>query len=182
MNTVQPIRDTKAIDHMRKTLAAKNPKYVMMFAIGINTGLRISDILALTVGDIRGKDHVTINEQKTGKTKRFLLNKAMQKEIAKYIKLSGLPDESPVIPSRKGGKAISRIQAYRILNEAAEECGLEEVGTHTLRKTFGYHFYRRTHDVALLMDIFNHAAPAITLRYIGITDQSKDEALEHFYL
>ena len=182
MNTVQPIRDTKAIDHMRKTLAAKDPTYGIMFSIGINTGLRISDILALTVGDIRGKDHVTINEQKTGKTKRFLLNKSMQKEIARYIKQSNLPDNSPVVPSRKGEKSISRVQAYRVLNDAAEECGLEEIGTHTLRKTFGYHFYKRTHDVALLMDIFNHSAPSITLRYIGITDSTKDEALEHFYL
>lgn len=182
MKTVQPIRNEKDIDHMRKTLYAMNPKYGLMFAIGVNTGLRISDILALNIGDIRGKDHVTITEKKTGKQKRFLLNKQMQKEINQYIKKTGLPDDSPIIPSRKGGNSISRIQAYRVLNDAAEVCGLEEIGTHTLRKTFGYHFYKRTHDVALLMSLFNHSAPSITLRYIGITDQTKDEALKHFYL
>lgn len=183
MNTVQPIRNEKDIDHMRKSLYAINPKYGIMFSIGVNTGLRISDILALTIGDIRNKDHVTITEEKTDKTKRFLINKPLQKEINAYIKKTGLQDDSPVIPSKKNPhKPVTRIQAYRVLNDAAEQCGLEEVGTHTLRKTFGYHFYKRTKNVALLMDIFNHSAPSITLRYIGINDKEKDEALEHFYL
>ena len=202
MKTVQPIRKESDIRNMKRALAAIHPKYEFMFTFGINTGLRISDIVGgekskthperpvtdgLHVRDVLGKTHVTIKEQKTGKTKRFLLNKEMQKIIKKYVKDMGLSDDDYLVPSTKENKdgelkAVTRIQAYRVLNEAAEECGLEEIGTHTLRKTFGYFFYRRTHDVALLMDIFNHSAPSITLRYIGITDKVKDEALEHFCL
>jgi integrase len=88
-----------------------------------------------------------------------------------------------LIQSRKGdNKPISRIQAYRVLNEVAEQLGLEEVGTHTMRKTFGYHHYKKNHDVAILQDIFNHSAPSITLRYIGITDDEKDNSLKDFDL
>jgi len=43
---------------------------------------------------------------------------------------------------------ITRIQAYRILSNAAKQVGVEEIGTPTLRKTFGYHFYKKTNDVA----------------------------------
>lgn len=183
MNTVQPIRDIKDIDHMRKSLNEINPKYGIMFAIGINSGLRVSDVLTLKVKDIYGKDHLIITEKKTGKTKRFPINKKLQKEVSAYIKKASLTDESYLIPSRKGeNKPISRIQAYRVLNQAAESCGLDEIGTHTMRKSFGYHFYKRTHDVAMLMDIFNHSAPSITLRYIGINDDMKDESLKYFYL
>jgi integrase len=57
--------------------------------------------------------------------------------------------------------------AYKILRKVAERFHLEEVGTHTLRKTFGYHFYQQTKDVAMLQEIFNHSSPAITLKYIG---------------
>lgn len=63
---------------------------------------------------------------------------------------------------------IQRVQAYRILNKSAEAIGLKNIGTHSLRKTFGYHYYQRTHDISLLMELFNHSSRSVTLRYIGI--------------
>ena len=183
MNIVQPIRDSKKIAAMKAQLHSIDNKYEFMFNMGINTGLRVSDILALKVSDVIRKDHVSINEKKTGKTKRFFLNSKMQKEIAKYIKDNNLCETDYLIQSRKGkNRPVGRVQAYRVLNNAADVLGLEEIGTHTMRKTFGYHYYQRTHDVAMLMDIFNHSAPSITLRYIGINDDLKDETLKYFYL
>lgn len=183
MNTVQPIRDKKKISAMKTLLKAKNEKYYLMFRIGVNVGLRVSDILTLKVGDVRAKDHVTICEKKTGKAKRFLVPATLQKEIALYIKENNMSDEEYLIQSRKGNnKPITRIQAYRVLNEVAEQIGIDEVGTHTMRKTFGYHHYKQNKDVAILQDIFNHSAPSITLRYIGITDDMKDDTLKDFDL
>lgn len=183
MKTVQPIRDKKKIEAMKTLLKAKNEKYYIMFRIGINVGLRVSDILTLKVGDVRAKDHVTITEQKTSKVKRFLVPKALQKEISAYIKENNMEDEEYLIQSRKGdNKPVTRIQAYRVLNEIADQIGLEEVGTHTMRKTFGYWHYKQNKDVAILQDIFNHSAPSITLRYIGITDDIKDNTLKDFDL
>jgi integrase len=57
---------------------------------------------------------------------------------------------------------------------------LDEIGTHTLRKTFGYHFYQQTKDVAMLQEIFNHSSPAITLKYIGVNQDSMDRAMTKF--
>ena len=87
---------------------------------------------------------------------------------------------TPVIGKSK--KPISREMAWIILNKAARELGLEEIGTHTLRKTFGYHFYQKTKDVALLQNIFNHSSPSVTLRYIGINQDIIDNALDEFNL
>ncbi|MBQ6733554.1 MAG: site-specific integrase [Lachnospiraceae bacterium] len=183
MKTVQPIRDPKKITKMKTLLRARGEKYAIMFSLGINSGLRVSDVLNLKVGDVQGKDHITVKEKKTGKNKRFLLNSSLQKELNAYIASSGLSADEYLIQSRKGkNKPISRIQAYRILNEEGHSLNLDEVGTHTMRKTFGYHHYKKYHDVAMLQDIFNHSAPSITLRYIGITDDEKDKSMEDFYL
>lgn len=183
MNTVQPIRDKKKIQNMKTLLKAKDEKYYIMFIVGINVGLRVSDILTLKVSDVKNKTHVTEIEKKTGKTKRFLINDQMQKELNDYIIKNDLSDNDYLIQSRKGNnKPISRIQAYRVLNECAEPLGLEEIGTHTMRKTFGYWQYQQFHDVAMLMDLFNHSAPSITLKYIGITDDHKDNAMKEFFL
>lgn len=85
--------------------------------------------------------------------------------------------------SQRGDKPITRIQAYIIINNACYKAGiLTNIGTHTLRKTFGYHFYQETKDVALLQCIFNHSAPSITLCYIGINQDIIDTSLRSFAL
>jgi integrase len=183
MNTVQPIRDKRKIKAMKDLLKSRDEKYYIMFLIGINIGLRVSDILTLKAEDVNGKTHVTLTEEKTGKKKRFLINENMQKELDSYLKKHGLKDGDYLIRSNKGvNRPVSRVQAYRVLRDAADSIGLEEIGTHTMRKTFGYWHYQQFHDVALLQDMFNHSSPGITLRYIGINDDMKDQAMKKFFL
>lgn len=181
MKTVQPLREKELIEKMKSELLNIGYKNYMLFVVGINTGLRISDILKLKVSDVKDKTHIIITEKKTKKNKRFLINSSLRAEIDRYIK--NMNDMDYLFKSQKGdNKAISRIQAYRILNKAADKLGIEEIGTHTLRKTFGYWHYKQYKDVAILQDIFNHSAPSVTLRYIGINDDMKDKTIENFYL
>ena len=180
MNFVQPIRDKKVIDDFKRELLKKSYRDYMLFTMGINTGLRISDLLKLKVVDVKDKIHITIVEGKTGKNKRFLINDMLRLEINKYIK--GMKSEEYLFKSRKGDKPISRVQAYRILNSVAKELGIDSLGNHSLRKSFGYWHYRQYKDVAILQDIFNHSSPSITLRYIGISQDNKDETIKDFYL
>nr|WP_328163967.1 tyrosine-type recombinase/integrase [Cytobacillus praedii] len=77
---------------------------------------------------------------------------------------------------------IHRVQTWKILNPAAQEVGLSEIGTQTFRKTFGYHFYQEYKDVAVLQQKFNHSSPAVTMRYIGINQDIMDEAVDGFSL
>lgn len=181
MNEVQPIRDPKMIEAMKNELLKKGSRNEFLFTFGINTGLRISDMLPLKVSDVRGKQHVTIIEKKTKKPKHFRINYEMQRLIDTYTQ--GMAEDAYLFQSKRGNEPIKRVQAYKILNEAARNVGIEdEIGTHTLRKTFGYHFYKKTKDVALLQKIFNHSSPSITKRYIGITQDEIDEALDDFNL
>lgn len=179
--TVQPIRDKRKIEEMKNELLKGGLRNYFLFYLGINTGLRISDILSLKAEDIRNSTHLVTKEKKTGKIKRFKINNGLYDEIQKYI--LGMADEEYLFKSQKGdNKPISRVQAYRILNECAGNIGLSEIGTHTMRKTFGFHFYQKTKDVALLQELFNHSSPSITLRYIGINQQMMDNAVDDFNL
>ncbi|MDR3265453.1 MAG: tyrosine-type recombinase/integrase, partial [Synergistaceae bacterium] len=150
MKIVQPIRELRQIESM-KCILKKNPRDLLLFVMGINTALRISDLLTLTVGDIRDergklRAFVTLREGKTGKLKRFPLNNAILVILKAYLKLDrDMGDSSFLFASNKGGgMPITRTHAWRILSAAARQAGLNEIGTHTLRKTFGYHAYRRT--------------------------------------
>lgn len=171
MNEVSAIKDKRTIDRIKKALHGRNK---LLFVLGINTGLRVSDLLALKVGDVRGQSAVTIREAKTGKARRFVLNDAARAAIREYVPKEAAA-ESPLFPSRKGGRPISRVQAYRILNEAAARAGVSgAIGTHSLRKTFGYFAYKQGADIALLMRVFKHSSQSVTLRYIGVDQDAED--------
>lgn len=181
MAMVQPIRDIKDIENMKRVLKKSGQRDYMLFLTGINTGLRISDILKLKVSDVKGKSHISIKEKKTGKNKRLLLNAPFKVELDEYI--ADMQDDEPLFKSQKGdNKPIGVVRAWGLLKDAAEKCDLDEIGTHTLRKTFGYHFYQQYKDVALLQDIFNHSSPSVTLRYIGINADIVDTAISKFNL
>jgi integrase len=176
LNTVEPIREMDLVLDVADYLRSKNERDYVLFMFGIYTGLRISDILKLRVRDVREKDYVYIRENKTGKEKRFPINAELKPVITSYIQ--GKKDfeylfKSPNFPN----KAISRQQAYNILSDAGKAFGLSSIGTHTLRKTFGYHMYQQTHDAVTIKDILNHSHLSETLRYIGINQDNKDKAI-----
>jgi integrase len=173
VNTVQPLRRKRDIERMKKALG--NPRDRLLFIFGINSSLRISDILRLKVGDVRGKTTLTLREKKTGKLKKFRLNQSVVSAVQQLVPADA-SDNDWLFPSRKGNRPITRVQAYRILTDAARRAGLDiEVGTHTLRKTFAYHAYKAGVDLALLMSVLNHSSQRETLRYIGITQDQVDD-------
>ena len=181
MNVVEPIRNRNDVKNLEKYLSFQSSRNRMIFVFGINTGLRVSDILALNVEDVLNKEFVTIIEKKTGKYKKFPLNKKLQVLLKEYLinKKVG----SPLFIGKKH-KRLHRSQVYRFLNDAGKAIGLNEIqiGTHTMRKTFGYHHYKQFNDVALLQNIFNHSSPSITLRYIGISQEEINASYNKFEL
>lgn len=179
MEFVEPIRDRKKIEAMKKVLKGSNLRDYVLFTLGINSGLRVSDLLKLKASDVldekgRVKDRITVREKKTGKTKTFPFSDTVIKALKEYL-LGTLP-EMVLFPSRKGGGPITRQQAYRIINDAAKTVGIKDkIGTHTLRKTFGYHAYIAGVDVTRIQSLLNHSSPKETLRYIGITQDELDD-------
>lgn len=176
INAVEPIKDTGVIKDIVDYLREKSDRNALLFLCGIYSGLRISDILILRVRDVKNKERIIMHEKKTGKERRFVIHPLLKRELTKYI--SDKKDYEFLFKSRNGkNKPITRQQAYNILHDAGDKFGLELIGTHTMRKTFGYHLYQQTHDITLVQKILNHTSPEVTMAYIGLTQESMDSAI-----
>jgi integrase len=181
IKNVQPIRSMEDLDNMKWALKRHcGERDYILFSLGINTGLRVSDLLKLTIQQLKGKKKIVVVEKKT-KKKRDIYLTGVFEELNAYIET--LDETEWLFPSRKGDKPITRIQVYRQLNKAADMADINTgIGTHTMRKTFGYWHYKAFKDVAKLQSILNHSHPAITLDYIGITAEEIEKDFETFKL
>lgn len=180
--TMEPIREDEWLSAFSERLRKNNPRDFIMFMIGVYTGLRISDILPLRVVDV-SSSHIVLLEKKTKKHKRIIMHPTLRRAINEYI--DGKAKTEFLFPSRertKSGKQkpLSRRQALRILQDTANEIGYQgRIGTHSLRKTFGFRHYRQYKDVAELQIIFNHDSQHETLKYIGVmSDRIEDGILK----
>jgi integrase len=177
---VEPIRDPGKIAEIKKFLEQKRKRDELLFIMGINMALRIGDLLSLSVKDVldgAGQISRTIHlkEQKTGKLKRLPINASVENALTNYLtERAGCDPAEPLFLSQKGG-TLSRSQAWRILKRAGESVGLKNIGTHSLRKTFGYHVYKKSGgDIGLVQKLMNHTESRVTLRYIGIDGERLD--------
>ena len=196
--TVQPIRSKKDREAIGKYLKAKNLRDYTLFEFGTRVGRRISDLCSLDVDDVsyideRGRlvisERLIVKESKTGKFISLLINEQAQRALRKYLRqrLESVADvqqllKQPLFSSQKrnskGEYRLSRWQVWYILSSAARACGLDiRVGTHSLRKTFGYVLYKQGVALELIQKIFNHSSQDVTLSYIGITQDDLDTAL-----
>lgn len=179
MNFVEPIRDAQKVNDIQEYLKRTDERNYILFITGVYTGLRISDILRLKIKDVKDKRFIYLREKKTSKQNIIEINKLLEKEYKWYCADKEL-DEYLIKSRERVNKAISRVQAYKIIKNVGKDFGIDNLGTHTLRKTFGYHYYKQTKDVATLMKMFNHSDPSITLRYIGIIQDEMNRARRNF--
>jgi Site-specific recombinase XerD len=184
MKTVEPIRNKKDIQAISKYYQQLGQfRNNLLIITGLHTALRISDILRLTWSDVYNfdtntyKKHITLVEKKTRKSKAIALNRQVIQALRLYFKTQNPSPKEPLFLSqRRTGKAISRIQAYRIIRSASESIRLcTRVSCHSLRKTFGYHAWKNKESLAVITDIFNHSSLAITRRYLGICQDDQDK-------
>lgn len=175
INIVEPIRDKNDIQRIVEYFNQNNKrKYAVLFLLGVNSGLRVSDLLGFKIKDVLNKSAINLREQKTGKYKLFPLKEELQNLLNDFCKGRN-PNEWLFVG--KSTAKLDRIIVYKTLVQACEELNINaNVGTHTMRKTFGYHHYKQFHDIALLQTIFNHYSPVVTKRYIGITQDEVNES------
>ena len=192
MNFVEPIRDVKQIDQIKGNLyRKKNPRDYLLFVFGINSGLRISDILSLKLGDVKDnrgnlKDYLTIKEQKTDKTRKVYFNKQIKDALNYYLAKTKIFDlDQYFFTNEKSNKNIplSRVRAYQLINKWCREVGITyKVGGHTLRKSFGFHLRKQGVSIEQISNLLNHQNLKVTFRYIGINDDENKEVINNFGL
>lgn len=166
---VQPIRSKETLNKFRENLPSK---IRLLFDISLTTGNRISDTIGLRYEDILS-GQIIIKEQKTGKAKRIVFSKKVIESVKKLGKTEGY-----IFTSSRGsnvGSLYSHTYVERILKQTAKKMGIKDnINTHTARKTFGYMNFSSGVPIEIIQKALNHSSPAITLGYIGITDDQID--------
>jgi len=183
MNFVEPIRDKKKIAQIKNLLRGQMKfRDLLLFVIGINTALRISDILQLQVGHFldeknKVRNRFWIKEKKRNKRQEVVINTSMREALIEYFSAYSQikEDKSNYVffnPKKDNFlHPIKRGQAWKFITSICKQVGLSgNFGTHSLRKTWGYHARMSGVDLALIMHKLNHESIAYTKRYIGITD------------
>ena len=181
MATTEPIRNKDQVrDFINYYHTQGQTRNWVLTTMCVFSALRISDVLRLSCDDVYNfrtgaiRTTITLNEQKTKKPKRVALNKHVIKALKAYQ-----PEAKPGMPlilNANTGKAISRIQAYRLIQSAAAAVGIEgKVSCHSLRKTFGYHAWKDGVSPAIIMEIYNHSSLAVTRKYLGVTQADMNE-------
>lgn len=183
MSKVEPIKDKKKIDDIKKLLS-NYPRDYCLFVCGVNNGLRGGDLLSLRVRQVRGKkpgDYVEIKEEKTGKINYFYINKSCKKAIDNLIREHNLSVIDYLFPSRKGGGKMTTYTLNRLVKKWCKSVGLTgNYGSHTLRKTWGYH-QRTTFGVSweIISKRYNHTNPSQTRVYLGISNKEVQKVMEN---
>lgn len=183
MKVVEPIRESMWVDEFLRYFEQTNPRNHLLFLIGIYTGFRVSDILKLRVRDVVDTMHITITEQKTGKIRRVIIHDKIKLPLRRYIEGKSRTDylfESRQRSKSGKRKPLDRSSVDKILKQAAKEIQYKEpIATHSLRKTFGYRYYKASDgDIAALMKFFNHSSQDITIRYVGLQQDTFDAYLQ----
>jgi integrase len=182
MAVTEPIRSKHQVRELSNYYLKRGQlRNCCLIVLGVHTALRISDLLRLTWEDVydfarrRVRESIRITEKKTGKTKIIALNGNAIRMLAAYAKQSA-ERGGFLIENARTKKAISRIQAYRLIRAAAEALGIGRASCHSLRKTFGYHAWKSGISPAVIVEIYNHSSLAVTKRYLGVTQDDKNEA------
>ncbi|MCM1144044.1 MAG: tyrosine-type recombinase/integrase [Blautia sp.] len=190
MGTTQPIKKNSEIEKLRQYFYDNGEiRNYTLITLGINTALRISDLLQLTWRDVWNferqcfREHLIISEQKTDKTANIYLNEQCRKCLAEWKRelSDGIYPSEYIFKSRVGNnKPIGRNRAYVIIKKAWQNLGGEgNISCHSLRKTFGYHAWKQGVSPAVIMSIYNHSSMEITKRYLSIEQDDKDEVFKN---
>lgn len=187
MSTTQPIREYADIRKFKNYFLERGEyRDYMLVSVCLNTALRICDVISLKWTDILNDDntfkkHIRLYEKKTGKFTEIYINNETKKAVNLFIKKDNIRSEY-MFTSKKGGH-ISRHRAFEIITKASKNAGLSyPISCHSLRKTFGYHAWKKGTQPAVLMQIYNHSSYEITKRYLGISQEDKDGVYKNLEL
>ncbi len=179
---VDPIHELKDIKSIKKLLF-DHPRDQLLFIMGINSGLRVQDLLGLRILDVKNKnvgERITIREKKTGKDNVLILNKEILSALNRFIPTIDSKETAYLFKSRKGFNAPLTTYAVTMkIKRWTNAINLRgNYGAHTLRKTWTFH-QRKTYGVSweVIAKRLNHATPSVTRRYLGIQDEEVEEIL-----
>lgn len=192
MSKTEPIRNLKDIQKMKEfLLSQKRWRDYALITLGLNTALRISDLLNLQWKDVYNFHtnsfyrHTNLTEKKTQKKNTVSLNNNIIEALTLLkCHLKNISESDYIIKSRiSPNRPIHRSRAYTIIRELAEVTEIEGcISCHSLRKTFGYQAWKNGYSPTIIMEIYNHSSLQVTRRYLSINQDDKDQVFMNLML
>lgn len=186
MREVEAVKTGEQRQQIEAHLADQDVIYSDIWKVGVNTALRISDLLSLTMDNVRSlnTDQPALNiiEQKTGKPRKIVVNQSalnvMQRRLADYPDHVWLFQTDAVNRNRREPpKPINRRSVSRVFERVGQRVAPKvALGTHSMRKTRGYAMHKAGRSIENIAKVLNHSSPAVTMRYIGLVQQDIDES------
>lgn len=178
LHTVQPIKRVDQIEEMKQILHRRSVRDYCLFLFGLNTGMRIHDLIHIRVCQVLDKSGEILPylDSALYLDPPIYFNQSLRKTLQEVIVDTDLQMNDFLFKSRKSMNPITRQQAYRIIHNTAEAAGIEEaIGMHTLRKTFGYHAYINGIAISLIQKRLQHQTTTETRNYLGISNKDTSE-------
>jgi len=191
MKQVEAVKTAEQRTQVEAQLLEAGQLYFDIWKIGLNTALRISDLLALTMDDVRKLDPaapaLNLVEIKTGKPRKIMINQTclqvMQRRLAEHAKDKYLFQSEAVNIDRRKKQPISRRSVGRVFEKVGQKIAPRlQLGTHSMRKTRGYAMFEAGRSIESICKVLNHSTPAVTMRYIGIDQRDIDQSYVEFEL
>ena len=191
MNEVEAVKTKNQLSQIETLLSEKSDIFGDVWSLGINSALRVSDLLSIEMCSLKDLDAnnpvLKIKEQKTGKNRSIRLNTVamaiIQDRLAKYPNDKWLFQSTSGRFSSKAPQPINRRSVARVFHDVGEKTIPRlQLSTHSMRKTRGYFLHANGHSIESISRILNHSSTSITMRYIGLTQQSIDDSFTELVL
>ncbi|HBV02786.1 MAG TPA: integrase [Staphylococcus sp.] len=180
MQQVSPIKNKDDIRAMYEVLKSHSERDYLLFSLAIHTGIKVNQLLNLTVQDLLDEDNDIISNWVNDKKDliKVVIPLHLRSSLSSYIRMEMLGKEDFVFRSIKTKKQLSRQQAYRVIHVAAEEVGLKNIGLYSLRKTFAFHAFKSGVSVSIIQKYLGHQSLLETLKFIDVTTIKKETTIE----
>ena len=186
MQEVEAVKTDQQRQQVEAHLADQAEIYADIWKVGVNTALRISDLLSLTMDNVRSLDAdkpaLNIIEQKTGKHRKIVVNQSaftvMQRRLNENPEHVWLfQTEAANRNRREPPKPVNRRSVSRVFEKVGQRVAPKvALGTHSMRKTRGYAMHKAGRSIESIAKVLNHSSPSVTMRYIGLVQQDIDES------
>lgn len=175
--TVKPIKDISREIRFLEHVKIYEPRINTYWVIARAGGFRCSDVIELKVEDIKRvlkQGYFDFNERKTQKQRKTYIEREVKQELLEIIE--GMQDYEYIIQSGKGvNQPLTQRQMQRLIVKYGARCGIKDIGTHTPRKTSGYHIYIETGDIDEVKDFLDHDNLRDTYAYIDVPDERRKQ-------
>ena len=186
-----PVAKVRAIQNMLR--GAGNLRDALLWTAGPNWALRVSDLLRITIGEVRGKrgirDAFPIKQSKTGKTVTCHNTPKVRAAIREYLEHAHPApgdNDAPLFPSAKRDPAtgelrpLSRVQVWNIIKRDTDAIGLSGgvYSPHSWRKTWGRAALEGNVAMPVVQEKLGHRTPGSLLAYLGVTREDVQKASE----